>query len=109
MIRELLEMMFVNHLSVEEISRSTGQNMQDLQNQVDMLVHMGYMKKVRMDLTGCEGSCSGCQTKRSFGLECTEGSDDSRGTGPGDEKGPMDEIWGYELTEKGRKLVIKER
>lgn len=96
MIRGLIELMFVKHLSIEGIAKTTGQDVQDVQNRVDMLIHMGYVKKVRLNSADCGGSCLGCSLMKKSDDNCSE-----------DIQPPSkdDGMWGYELTEKGSKLV----
>jgi len=60
MIKELLEMLFIEKLSTSEAARKLSVGRDDLHNRVEMLVHMGYIKELAMARGDCEGNCWKC-------------------------------------------------
>lgn len=103
MIRELLELLFVRQLSYGEIEGELGIDHTTLQSRIEMLVHMGYLKRTTMSMEGCDGACLGC-AKHTI-VEChEEGTDEGEGgTEEGERKGRS--LSGYELTEKGKRVL----
>ena len=94
MIKELLEMLFIEKLSMSEAAHKLSVGRDDFRSRVEMLVHMGYIKELEMARGECEGNCWKCALTPA----CPDGG--------GDGEGKADFSW-YVLTEKGRRLVGK--
>ena len=102
MIKELLEMLFIEKLSMSEAAHKLSVGTDDFQSRVEMLVHMGYIKEVGMAKGECDGNCWKCS-------KTPADPDDGGGEGKetaGSESFETRFSW-YELTEKGRRLVGK--
>ena len=94
MIKELLEMLFIEKLSMSEAAHKLSVGRDDFRSRVEMLVHMGYIKELEMARGECEGNCWKCALTPA----CPDGG------GDGETKARFS--W-YELTDKGRLLVGK--
>ncbi len=92
MIKDILKYVFVEKLPFYEVSRKLEISLERFRNRFDMLLHMGYIKESNIISTDC-ASCSHCLHKQ----DCTMGTQDTHE--------PIKEIKGYELTEKGKRLL----
>jgi len=98
LIRELLTSLFVHQLSYPDIQRELNIDQATLRSRIDMLTHMGYVKKTTIPFSSgdsCDGGCAHCYLR--VDTEC-ENKDST-----GDEK----TLTGFELTEKGKRLLEK--
>ena len=89
MIKEVLELLFIRHLSLSEAARALDISRETLQGRLDMLVHTGYIKGAVMGSEGCSHACKGC----------------ALASGGGGEVQPGSCFEGYELTGKGQRLM----
>ena len=92
MIRELLDLLFVRQLSYKEAEAELGIDRVTMQSRIDMMIHMGYLKRTTMSMEGCDGGCHGCA--KGTIPECDDGNEKSS-------------ISGYELTAKGKRQLEK--
>ncbi|MFA5311908.1 MAG: hypothetical protein WC375_01160 [Methanomassiliicoccales archaeon] len=94
MIVELLETIMAGEFTLSDAGRKLGLGTDELKQRLDMMERMGYVERVGGSAPKCgEGPipCSSCRS-------CKGGC-----CGPGKAK----ELNGYQLTEKGRRLVAK--
>jgi len=92
MIRELLKSMFRDHSTLQETAERLGLEIRELKGRIEMLLHMDYIRKVAVPAGDCGSTCCGC----SIHENCKDESE-------AEEK----LIWGFELTEKGERLLDK--
>ena len=91
MIKNVLEMMFIERLQIREIAKRLGITQENLQERLKMLVHMGYIKKAVSSGKECGRGCWKC----SLSSLCE------------DDQSTSQKINWYELTEKGKKVIEK--
>jgi hypothetical protein len=109
MIKELLKVMFKEHSTLRETAERLGVDSVELKGRIDMLLHMGYIKKVAVPAGECGGGCSSCLLH----ANCDSGDDENsngaerHGDGPDTQENTGKQVWGYELTAKGKRLVEK--
>ena len=90
MIKELLKLVFVEKSSLNEVAKKLSTTFEDVRGRLKMLVHLGYIKTTKIERSACDGSCLGCFISSGCSIR---------------NEMPGNPIQGYELTEKGRRVV----
>ncbi|NTV77879.1 MAG: hypothetical protein HGA25_01725 [Clostridiales bacterium] len=83
MISDILRYMFVERLSLNEMSHKTGMSVEQLKDRLHIMEQMGYLKKTDSNFSFSCNSCSSCRACKASYLGSGE----------------------YMLTEKGSRLI----
>ena len=88
MLKEILESLEKNGTTVSELSEKFEVSKAQLQDQINLLIHMGYLELLKIDEKEKSLSCKSCPHLK----ECIDN---------------IGKISTYILTDKGRKLIEK--
>ena len=90
MIKDLLTMLFIRKQNLYEIAGKLNISPDDVYSRLEIIEHIGYVKRSNIQKFSCKESCPSC----TFLMSC-----------PGTDQSGSSEVKGYDLTAKGRKLL----